>query len=65
PLDPSSPLLKLENVVLTPHSAGQTREALEKGLKMAVDNVAAFLKGKPENVVNAEALSASLTRGQP
>jgi len=65
PLDPSCPLLNLENVVLTPHSAGQTREALDRGLNMAVDNVAAYLRGAPENVVNPAALPRSPAGGQP
>ncbi len=55
PLDPDSPLLKLDNVVLTPHSAGQTPEVLDKGLSMAVENIANFLAGKPTNVVVAPA----------
>jgi phosphoglycerate dehydrogenase-like enzyme len=38
-------------VVLTPHSAGVTPEALEAGLQMAVDNVKAFLEGRPQHVV--------------
>jgi D-3-phosphoglycerate dehydrogenase len=63
PLDPSSQLLKLENVVLTPHSAGQTREALDRGLNMAVDNIASFLRGSPRNVVNPEALQKALEKG--
>jgi len=62
PLDPSSPLLKLENVVLTPHSAGQTREALDKGLNMAVDNIAAFLRGSPTSAINPEALQKALEK---
>jgi len=52
PIDPSDPILKLDNVVLTPHSAGQTREALEKGLSMVVENVRNYLLGKPTNLVN-------------
>jgi len=40
-------------VVLTPHCAGITPEALEAGLQMAVDNVIAFLAGRPEHVVAA------------
>jgi len=51
PLPTSSPLTQLDNVVLTPHSAGVTPEALEAGLQMAVDNVWNFLAGKPTNVV--------------
>jgi len=52
PLDPADPLLALDNVVLTPHSAGQTPEVLERGLHMAVENVEHFLRGAPTNVVN-------------
>ena len=51
PLPKGNPLASLENVVLTPHSAGVTPEALEAGLRMAVDNVFAFVEGKPEHVV--------------
>lgn len=43
PLAARHPLTKLDNVVLTPHSAGITPEALEAGLMMAVTNVARFL----------------------
>jgi phosphoglycerate dehydrogenase-like enzyme len=52
PIDPDDPILKLDNVILTPHSAGQTPEVLDKGVGMAVDNVANFLSGKLTNVVN-------------
>jgi D-3-phosphoglycerate dehydrogenase len=38
PLPAGHPLTKLPNVVLTPHCAGITPEALEAGLKMAVEN---------------------------
>lgn len=53
PLGPNHSFSALPNVVLTPHSAGVTPEALEAGLAMAVDNVKAFLGGKPEHVVAA------------
>jgi phosphoglycerate dehydrogenase-like enzyme len=39
PLPPEHALTKLSNVVMTPHSAGITPEALEAGLQMAVANV--------------------------
>jgi phosphoglycerate dehydrogenase-like enzyme len=39
PLPKSHPLTNLPNVVLTPHCAGITPEALEAGLRMAVENV--------------------------
>jgi len=39
PLPQHNPLLALRNVVLTPHCAGITPEALEAGLRMAVENI--------------------------
>ena len=51
PLAAGHRLARLENVVLTPHSAGVTAEALEAGLRMAVENVWAFLEARPANVV--------------
>ena len=51
PLPPHHPLTMLGNVVLTPHCAGITPEALEAGLRMAVDNIWAFLEGRPQNQV--------------
>lgn len=51
PLPPDSPLYSLPNVVLTPHAAGITPETTEAGLALAIDNVLAFLAGRPVNVV--------------
>lgn len=51
PLRPDSPLHALSNVVLTPHAAGITPETTEAGLALAIDNVFAFLAGRPTNVV--------------
>ncbi|RMF93692.1 MAG: glycerate dehydrogenase [Nitrospinota bacterium] len=51
PIDPQDPLLQLSNVVLTPHTAGTTPEALQQGLNMAAENVAAFLQGTVQNRV--------------
>src|SRR5436853_45058 len=45
------PLTKLDNVGLTPHSAGIAPEVLEAGLALAIENVASFRSGKPRNVV--------------
>lgn len=53
PLPAAHPLTRLENVVLTPHSAGVTPEALEAGLQLSIDNVWNFLDGRPANVVVA------------
>ena len=50
PLD--NPLLKLDNVVLTPHSASATWETRRKMAEMAVSNIKAYLEGRrPPNVV--------------
>ena len=51
PLPSGHPLTSLDNVVLTPHCAGITPEALEAGLRLAVENVRCFLDGRPANVV--------------
>jgi len=53
PLPAGHPITKLANVALTPHCAGVTPEALEAGLRMAVENIWAFLSGSPEHVVIA------------
>ncbi len=51
PLPAGHALTTLDNVVLTPHSAGVTPEALEAGLSLAVENVRSFLDGNPLHVV--------------
>jgi D-3-phosphoglycerate dehydrogenase len=52
PLPPGHPLTALDNVVLTPHCAGITPEALEAGLRMSVENIWAFVEGRAEHVVS-------------
>jgi phosphoglycerate dehydrogenase-like enzyme len=47
PPPPDHPLLACEQVVLTPHIADQTPEGMELLNAGAVDNVLAFLEGKP------------------
>lgn len=51
PLPPDHPLLRCEQVVLTPHHADQTPEGVDLLNQGAVDNVLAFLAGQPRNVV--------------
>lgn len=49
----SNPLLKLDNVVLSPHSAFFTNESLENCADIIVANVKSFIEGKAINIVNA------------
>ena len=46
-------LQRRENVVLTPHIAFNSHEAVRRILDTTADNVAAFLAGSPRNVVGA------------
>ena len=45
------PLAKLDNVVLTPHTAWNTPGSGMRQLQIATANVLAYLAGKPQNVV--------------
>jgi D-3-phosphoglycerate dehydrogenase len=53
PLKPGDPLFARDNVVLSPHNAGQTPEVIRDGLLRAVQNVENFLAGRPTDVVVA------------
>jgi D-3-phosphoglycerate dehydrogenase / 2-oxoglutarate reductase len=46
PLAKDHPFTKLPNTVITPHCAGITPEALDAGLRMAVQNVLGFFDGR-------------------
>ncbi|MBA7470546.1 Hydroxypyruvate reductase [subsurface metagenome] len=48
----NTPLLKTRNCYITPHIAWATHAARQRLLQVVVDNVASFLAGKPQNVVN-------------
>jgi glycerate dehydrogenase len=52
PPDENNPLLTAKNCYITPHIAWATYAARKRLLQVAVDNVASFLAGKPQNVVN-------------
>lgn len=51
PLPAGHEFTKLDQVVLSPHNAGVTPEALEAGLSLALANVESFLAGHPANCV--------------
>ncbi|MFN3585377.1 hydroxyacid dehydrogenase [Phenylobacterium sp.] len=44
-------LLRLPNVVVTPHVAYDTREAVQRILETSVANIEAFARGEPRNLV--------------
>ena len=52
PILPSNPLLGAKNCLLTPHIAWAPRAARERLMNIAVNNLAAFIQGRPVNVVN-------------
>ena len=52
PLPMSSPLIELEDVVLTPHIAFLSEESIDECTYICVENVRMFVDGKPQNVVN-------------
>ena len=57
PLELTSPLLQLDNVVATPHIGSATHETREAMARCAVDNLLAALAGeRPANLVNPQAL---------
>jgi phosphoglycerate dehydrogenase-like enzyme len=56
PLPASSPLYKLENVLLSPHCADHTADWLEQAMRFFIENFARFAAGKPLlNVVDKKA----------
>ncbi|MCY3825438.1 MAG: hypothetical protein OXG62_16390 [Nitrospinae bacterium] len=55
PLAGDSPFRSLDNVVLTPHVAAHTEGAVEREARISVDNVEAFVRGNPQNLVFEDA----------
>ncbi|MEM4501126.1 MAG: NAD(P)-dependent oxidoreductase, partial [Thermofilaceae archaeon] len=57
PIDPDDPLLKLENVVLTPHIGSASHETRSKMAELAATGIIKVLRGeKPENLFNPEVM---------
>ncbi len=52
PMDASCPLFRAKNITITPHIAWAPYETRVRLLGIVVDNLSAFLKGIPNNVVN-------------
>jgi D-3-phosphoglycerate dehydrogenase / 2-oxoglutarate reductase len=57
PLPVNHPLLELDNLTITPHLAGSTKEVIQRQSKMIVDDVLAWMEGGiPRFVFNPEVL---------
>jgi D-lactate dehydrogenase len=44
-------LMHMENVIITPHNAFQTTQAIERILDTTVENIQNYIAGKPINLV--------------
>jgi D-3-phosphoglycerate dehydrogenase / 2-oxoglutarate reductase len=63
PPPPDHPLLQYDNVLVSPHTAGVTKEARTNMAKIAAEQVLDILDGKrPPRIVNPEAWSAYVRR---
>ena len=51
------PLLKMDNATCTPHLGYVTREGYEDYYAVVVDDILAFAAGKPQNVLNPQAMA--------
>ena len=51
------PLLRMDNATCTPHLGYVTREGYEDYYAVVVDDILAFASGKPQNVLNPQALA--------
>jgi phosphoglycerate dehydrogenase-like enzyme len=58
PVDMRDPILGAPRTVLTPHVAWRTAESYQRFARAVVDNVLAFIKGNPVNILNADALKS-------
>jgi glycerate dehydrogenase len=56
PIRSDNPLLGARNCLITPHMAWATLTARQRLMKGTVENIEAFLSGRPKNVVNAQHL---------
>lgn len=52
PIKADNPLLDAPNCILTPHMSWGAKEARQRIMDITVDNVKAYMKGDPVNVVN-------------
>lgn len=51
PMSEDCPLYKAKNIIITPHTAWAPLTTRERVVKIAADNISAYLNGKPQNNV--------------
>ena len=61
--DPNDPLLKMNNVVCTPHIGYVTREEYEVQFSDIFDQIIGYAAGRPINVVNPKVFDVLKGRG--
>ncbi|HOB49035.1 MAG TPA: 2-hydroxyacid dehydrogenase [Mycobacterium sp.] len=65
PVDPDNPLLRMDNVVVTPHVVWLTRDTMSRYLVEAIDTCRRLRDGQdPLNIVNRADLVSPTTRGR-
>ena len=52
PIKPDNPLLGAKNCIITPHISWAAKEARQRIMDIAADNIKAYMDGAPVNVVN-------------
>lgn len=52
PMEADNPLLKAKNIFITPHIAWAPIESRERLMNIAVNNLATYIAGRPENIIN-------------
>lgn len=50
-------LLRMPNVIVTPHSAFNTHEAMRRIVQTTIENIQAFVSGHPHNVVDVASMT--------
>jgi len=65
PPDPASPLLSMPNVLLTPHTAGHSEDAMADNREQSIERVLAFLQGRcPDTALNPAVQAGAAARAR-